>query len=285
MSRVPICKFDVSPIVSRLVSAIEFRRILQQISVFVSNRPQLVMSLSTLVSFSAVSSSIHGLCATSRSQALLNDFSSALVQVRHLTQTQTVAEPYTILSILTDLCSVEYSIARVKEKLESSMRKANNRRLVSAALGVVTGFFAVFTTGSAPKLSAVGATVSSLLAILGDTIAYSSASALHESVSKFPQFTLRWRLSRIERLSNMEVLSSVTKVGIAEDPIATDCVLCREDFSADPIVRTVTPCGHSFHLTCVDLWFCRQLTCPLCRHDLRASATAAAVPPTTDASA
>ena len=34
-------------------------------------------------------------------------------------------------------------------------------------------------------------------------------------------------------------------------------------------VRTLTHCGHRFHVLCIDNWFQRNVHCPLCRHDIR----------------
>jgi len=51
------------------------------------------------------------------------------------------------------------------------------------------------------------------------------------------------------------------------------CSICQENFSVGEQVRTLTHCGHRFHVLCIDNWFQRNVRCPLCRHDIRDSLT------------
>jgi hypothetical protein len=39
--------------------------------------------------------------------------------------------------------------------------------------------------------------------------------------------------------------------------------------SAGHSVRRLNRCGHTFHTTCIDTWFQRNVHCPVCRHDIR----------------
>mmetsp|Transcript_17494 Transcript_17494/g.17429 ORF Transcript_17494/g.17429 Transcript_17494/m.17429 type:complete len:157 (-) Transcript_17494:30-500(-) len=48
------------------------------------------------------------------------------------------------------------------------------------------------------------------------------------------------------------------------------CTVCLEDFRAREKVR-IMPCGHRFHLQCIDVWLMRQSNCPNCKRDLRAN--------------
>lgn len=44
-----------------------------------------------------------------------------------------------------------------------------------------------------------------------------------------------------------------------------DCSICLERKLQDTIIL---PCQHTFHTKCVEPWFARQLTCPLCRQSV-----------------
>jgi hypothetical protein len=41
-----------------------------------------------------------------------------------------------------------------------------------------------------------------------------------------------------------------------------ECSICLENIENDSIVLS---CNHSFHKTCIENWFLRDRTCPMCR--------------------
>lgn len=45
----------------------------------------------------------------------------------------------------------------------------------------------------------------------------------------------------------------------------TDCVICLGELQDGDIVRLLPNCRHSFHISCIDNWFRRHSSCPLCR--------------------
>jgi hypothetical protein len=57
-----------------------------------------------------------------------------------------------------------------------------------------------------------------------------------------------------------------------EDDTA-ECCLCMEDLILGCKMREL-PCGHSFHLECVDDWLLRRRTCPVCLRDVTREAMA-----------
>ena len=47
------------------------------------------------------------------------------------------------------------------------------------------------------------------------------------------------------------------------------CNICLSDYEEGDAYR-VLPCGHRFHIECVDKWLrSTSLRCPLCNHDTR----------------
>lgn len=42
------------------------------------------------------------------------------------------------------------------------------------------------------------------------------------------------------------------------------CTICLEEFATTDTVRTLW-CDHVFHRSCIDTWFEKQITCPLCQ--------------------
>ncbi|KAF9674966.1 hypothetical protein SADUNF_Sadunf10G0182700 [Salix dunnii] len=47
------------------------------------------------------------------------------------------------------------------------------------------------------------------------------------------------------------------------------CSVCLAEYLGEDILRILPYCGHSFHVTCIDIWLQRHSTCPVCRISLR----------------
>ncbi|KAH0462838.1 hypothetical protein IEQ34_010413 [Dendrobium chrysotoxum] len=43
------------------------------------------------------------------------------------------------------------------------------------------------------------------------------------------------------------------------------CPVCLSEFEDGERVRFLPECGHCFHVECIDMWFRRNSTCPMCR--------------------
>ncbi|XP_059307672.1 RING-H2 finger protein ATL38-like [Lycium ferocissimum] len=52
----------------------------------------------------------------------------------------------------------------------------------------------------------------------------------------------------------------------AED---AQCIVCLAEYQEQDALRILPLCGHSFHATCIDIWFQQHSTCPVCRISLR----------------
>ncbi|KAI3449156.1 hypothetical protein Pfo_005821 [Paulownia fortunei] len=62
---------------------------------------------------------------------------------------------------------------------------------------------------------------------------------------------------------NREAFSS------AED---AQCTICLSEYQEKEVLRIMPKCGHSFHLSCIDIWLRKQSTCPVCRLSVQDSA-------------
>jgi len=47
------------------------------------------------------------------------------------------------------------------------------------------------------------------------------------------------------------------------------CAICQDNISVGETIRKIIRCNHSFHKTCIDTWFQRNVHCPVCRNDIR----------------
>ncbi|XP_051216898.1 RING-H2 finger protein ATL58 [Lolium perenne] len=48
----------------------------------------------------------------------------------------------------------------------------------------------------------------------------------------------------------------------------TQCSVCLADYQAEERLQRIPPCGHTFHIDCIDHWLSKNTTCPLCRVSL-----------------
>ncbi|KAJ6325600.1 hypothetical protein OIU76_012641 [Salix suchowensis] len=51
--------------------------------------------------------------------------------------------------------------------------------------------------------------------------------------------------------------------------VCVRCSVCLADYLGEDTLRILPYCGHSFHVTCIDIWLQRHSTCPVCRISLR----------------
>ena len=61
----------------------------------------------------------------------------------------------------------------------------------------------------------------------------------------------------------------------------TQCVICLADYKEREVLRIMPKCGHTFHLSCIDIWLRKQSTCPVCRLPLKNSSETKHVRPVT----
>ncbi|KAK1433161.1 hypothetical protein QVD17_10067 [Tagetes erecta] len=70
-----------------------------------------------------------------------------------------------------------------------------------------------------------------------------------------------------------KVLKTLPKVTYSTEFInkVSDCAICLTEFIAGDEIRVLPQCGHSFHVTCIDMWFGSHSSCPSCRQILVAA--------------
>jgi hypothetical protein len=54
------------------------------------------------------------------------------------------------------------------------------------------------------------------------------------------------------------------------------CAICQDAIPVNQMARRLNVCGHTFHISCIDQWFGRDVRCPTCRHDIREPAASSA---------
>ena len=74
-----------------------------------------------------------------------------------------------------------------------------------------------------------------------------------------------------EQIAQGSVLS--TAAAATDSP----CAICQDTIAVGDRTRHLHGCNHTFHQTCIDTWFQRNVHCPVCRHDIR-TVVAAPVP-------
>lgn len=64
-------------------------------------------------------------------------------------------------------------------------------------------------------------------------------------------------------------VSAATEIRTLEADLEDNCSVCQDTMRIGEAVRHITACNHTFHRSCIDTWFVRNVRCPVCRHDIR----------------
>ena len=93
-----------------------------------------------------------------------------------------------------------------------------------------------------------------------------------------PSRLTKSQLDNIPTAKYMSVLTSDTtnmaeneEEGVIMSPLSSSqlqCAICISEFNEGEEVRNL-PCGHMFHIGCIDEWLGLNVTCPLCKQDVR----------------
>lgn len=47
--------------------------------------------------------------------------------------------------------------------------------------------------------------------------------------------------------------------------LSENCMICMDDYKINQFKRILPTCNHYFHKKCIDKWFKKTITCPICR--------------------
>ncbi|XP_078433759.1 putative E3 ubiquitin-protein ligase RHA4A isoform X3 [Wolffia australiana] len=57
----------------------------------------------------------------------------------------------------------------------------------------------------------------------------------------------------------------------------TQCSVCLADYKSEECLKRIPPCGHTFHVDCIDGWLSAHASCPLCRVSLAGAPRSVAI--------
>jgi len=63
------------------------------------------------------------------------------------------------------------------------------------------------------------------------------------------------------------ILIHFDKKRFIQDNMEMECSICQEEFQEGSKDVMKIKCKHLFHKQCIDAWFTKHSTCPLCRDD------------------
>lgn len=64
-------------------------------------------------------------------------------------------------------------------------------------------------------------------------------------------------------------VQAATTIRTLDADMEDNCSVCQDTMRSGESIRHITVCNHTFHRTCIDTWFVRNVRCPVCRHDIR----------------
>lgn len=64
-------------------------------------------------------------------------------------------------------------------------------------------------------------------------------------------------------------IQSATEIRTLDADMEDNCSICQDTMRNREAIRNITVCNHTFHRSCIDTWFMRNVRCPVCRHDIR----------------
>uniref|UniRef100_A0A2P2LZA6 Ring finger protein n=2 Tax=Rhizophora mucronata TaxID=61149 RepID=A0A2P2LZA6_RHIMU len=71
------------------------------------------------------------------------------------------------------------------------------------------------------------------------------------------------------------IVSAIPTMKFSHDAFSSvedaQCSICLGEYEEKEVLRIMPKCGHSFHLSCIDIWLRKQSTCPVCRLPIQAS--------------
>ncbi|CAL0321252.1 unnamed protein product [Lupinus luteus] len=124
-------------------------------------------------------------------------------------------------------------------------------------------------------MTVIGFVVSTMFIVFVCTRLICARVRLNASRRSFP-VAARSNLSMMERGYHGLECAAVAKFPkkkysdkFFSDAENTQCSICLSEYQGDDVLRILPYCGHSFHVSCIDIWLQQNSTCPVCRISLR----------------
>ncbi|KAL9245321.1 hypothetical protein vseg_018985 [Gypsophila vaccaria] len=80
---------------------------------------------------------------------------------------------------------------------------------------------------------------------------------------------------RIDALATVNMVAAIPTMTYHRDAFDSNddaqCSICLGEYQEQEVLRIMPKCGHSFHVSCIDVWLMKQSTCPVCRLPVRDS--------------
>ncbi|XP_043708744.1 RING-H2 finger protein ATL67-like [Telopea speciosissima] len=135
----------------------------------------------------------------------------------------------------------------------------------------------MITPGINLVMTVIGFAVSTMFIVFVCTRLICARIQLSASRRSFPTAS-RSDLSRLERgVHGLEpvVIATFPTKKFSDDFFTSgedsQCTVCLAEYQEKDMLRILPYCGHSFHVTCIDVWLRQHSTCPVCRISLRES--------------
>nr|GLL30453.1 hypothetical protein DM860_016862 [Ipomoea trifida]GMD10963.1 RING-H2 finger protein ATL80-like [Ipomoea batatas] len=90
------------------------------------------------------------------------------------------------------------------------------------------------------------------------------ACACHQWMSR------RRTIAPVNNGLNKQTLESLPELSFTGEHTQkfSECPICLMEYMAGDKIRVVLPCGHGFHVGCVDMWLVSHSSCPFCRRQV-----------------
>ena len=62
-----------------------------------------------------------------------------------------------------------------------------------------------------------------------------------------------------------KTLCKPIKIKQNDSVLSENCMICMDDYKINQFKRILPICNHYFHKKCIDKWFKKTITCPICR--------------------
>ncbi|KAH6819661.1 hypothetical protein C2S51_003264 [Perilla frutescens var. frutescens] len=79
---------------------------------------------------------------------------------------------------------------------------------------------------------------------------------------------IKKKLRKAPALDGGETVSDTYSKESSAEEVGGGCAICLCEYEDGDKRLTIAACNHRFHAVCIEAWFEKMYTCPLCRHNL-----------------